>query len=354
MRPVFYTNINKEPMHLKKDLRISRTVLLFMILAAFLAGCDMLESDREASETDIELKNDAIYITPQTSGIIDLKSLVTAGAEVRLSVSSQPKYGKLESLGQDLLQYTANDGVTDAHDVFRVSIYKDNNHFLKEDSVIIIITPDTTAMPCGVWALTDYVYDVTGPVIINVLANDTACDVDSTALVVSLPDLLIGGVPMPKSYYGTLEVLAGGAIRYTPGAEFEGHDKFVYRLTKPANVPNNGDPEEFSHGFVYISTTGSCDSLELTDDVFKFKSDSINHMDSVYLDVTANDILCIPSNNLTFEVLGQPQGSVSYSWNNGFDYLFPAGVSAGFEDRFIYKVCSDNACDEAEVLVRLE
>jgi hypothetical protein len=344
-------------MHLNTEPRqtlLTRGLILMMTVSTILAGCDLLQDDQE-TETEITLSDEAIYLTPSTSGIIDLKSLVSAGANVTLQVATQPSYGTLQSLGQDLLQYTPNNGVTEAYDGFTVAIYNATHTFIGEDSVTIIITQDSVSVPCGIWALTDYVHNVTGPVDIYVLENDTACGVQPNLLEVSIPDLEVNGAPVPKSYYGTVEVLANGAIRYTPGPDFPGHDHFIYSIRKPENVPNAGDAELIGHGYVYISGGTHCtDSLIAMDDFFTF-GDSIAQVDSLYLNVIGNDIFCTDSTS-TFEmtVTEWPQGHLQYAWNHGFDYTFPLGATTGFQDRFVYRICQNNNCDEAEVIIRLE
>lgn len=326
---------------------------VFLLLAALWGGCDMLEADRESTPGELQLKDEAIYLTPQTSGIIDLRSLLTKSADVRLAVTSQPRFGKLESLGNDLLQYVPNDGVMEAKDGFAVSMFSDNNSFLGKDSVIIIITPDSTAIPCGVWAMTDYVYNITGPVIIDVLANDTACNVDSTRLEVTLAEIEMNGDPGHASF-GRVELLTGGRIRYTPGSEFAGEDKFIYRLRKPADIPNPGDPEEISHGLVYISRRDSCDNdLTAIDDLYTFGADSLIGADTVYLDVTGNDVFCAGSVTLTIEQ--EPEhGYVEYSGDLKVKYIFPYPVWAGMKDEFIYEICAENQCDQARVTIKTE
>ena len=332
--------------------------LFFMLLIAVMAtACDVLEADQKLSPENVSLKNTQLYISPDGPGIINLRSLVENGGVARISVSSQPKLGVLKSLGDDLVQYTLNNGIVEGKDEFLVSVLGDNNVVVNEDTVHIIITRDSTSLPCGIYAVTDYVYNVSAAVDIAVLANDTACSVPVSQLIVSIPDLVIDGVPVPKSYYGSLQVLTDGRIRYTPGPDFAGEDKFVYSVTKPANVPQQGDPELIAHGFVYIQGVADCrDSLRLNDDLFTFRYDSIPaSMDSVYLAVTANDVLCTEvANDYVFSLSDFPDKGVAGYWNNGFMYSFRDSLVQGYQDKFRYKICIDGKCDEAEVIIRID
>jgi hypothetical protein len=337
-------------------LRFSPLLLLFS-LALLLNGCDVLEEDQRANDGDVQLSDKALYISPDGPGIINLRSLIENGSTARISVSSQPIFGSLRSLGDDLLQYTPNAGVTEATDAFRVSIFGSNNIVLNEDTVTIIITRDSTSLPCGLYATTDYVYNVSSSVDIPVLANDTSCNVATSQLIVSIPDLVIDGVAVPKSYFGSLALLPDGRIRYTPGPDFAGEDKFIYRVTKPANVPNHGDPELMAHGFVYIQGVADCrDSLNLFDDLYSFGYDSIAQLsDSLYLDVKANDILCDEAaNDYVYTLTSFPQRGTAGYFNEGFMYTWPDSLYLGYEDRFRYKICVDGVCDEAEVIIKLE
>jgi hypothetical protein len=354
-------------MNLKRQMT-GRVVLAFTGLAAFagsmLSSCDTLESDKAPAE-NITLNNDAIYVTPSSSGIINLRSLVNSNSNVRLQVSSQPQHGSLTSLGNDLLLYTKDELVTSAHDGFLLSIFSPDNTFLKSDSVIIIVSPDSTAVPCnGLIAITDYAYysDTTnngGYVDIAVLANDMFCGLDSNQVQVSIPQLENVNVP----YYGSIQIISDGRIRYTPNSEFAGEDKFIYQITKPANVPNQGDPEVVAHGFVYISGAKSCkDQLELFNDEFLVTLDSVTSDTTAsdtttfgkiyYFNVVANDNFCTQAvNNFSFSMVEFPEGEWEYALNYGFKYIAPSYATSGFVDTFSYQVCVDDVCKQATVTI---
>jgi hypothetical protein len=331
-----------------------RTVLFVMISSMFFAGCDTLESDSSNNDTSVTLSSNAIYITPQSSGIIDLQSLVRTNSKVKISISSQPTLGTLTSLGNDLIKYTPNTGMLNGRDNFLISVYSTSNTFLKQDSVILILSRDSTQMPCGLITGTDYVYNVNGPTDIVVLNNDTACNVMRSQLVVSIPDIEIDGVSVQKSYFGTLNVLANGIIRYTPGPNFTGSDKFIYRVDKPENLPNAGDYATLSYGFVYITSGASCkDSIRLSDDIFDFKLDTLGLADSLYLPVTNNDIFCTQAlNNFLYTISEFPVGQLFYGSDYGFNYIVPTAAQPGTTDKFRYTLCVDNVCKEALVTIK--
>jgi hypothetical protein len=348
-------------MYVKKEIPVlvSIRVLIFLvIIGSFLSGCDTLEPDTIEDQTNVEIKSDPIVLTPQSSGIINLKALInsTSGNHT-FRISSQPKLGKLESLGNDLLQYVPNEGVTKGRDGFKLSIFGNNNIIIDEDSVTIIITPDSTAYPCGVWAFEDYVYNVDSAVVIDVLANDAACGIDVSQLEVSIPEIIINGKSVPASY-GAVDVLSDGKLRYTPGANYNGGDLFYYQITKPKNIPNHGDPEETSIAMVYIIGPINCDSLEVRNDFFILQLDSIQtdtlQFDTVTLAVVANDNWCtrqFPQ----MEIIDFPDGSATPTWGNmGVLYTPPPNATVGYIDRFRYRLCVNHQCKEADVTIKFQ
>jgi hypothetical protein len=338
-------------MIVRKQFRQTLMIFLIGIISTAITSCDTLEPDNIDDESGIELQDEAIYITPQSPGIIDLQALIQSSQNVKLAISSQPRLGILKSLGNNILQYTPNNGVM-GRDAFRISISSMNNIFIKEDSVTIIIG-DSTALPCGVWAMNDYVNLVTSSVDIDVLQNDTICNGDKSTLSLSIPDMEIDGIPVPKSSYGTVTILPNGKIRYTRGQDYKGNDKFIYSIIKPENIPAQGDAEVVSHAYVYITSAPFCkDSLVVEDDFFVITLDSINRTDSVYLHVTRNDSWCNEGvNKVELSIKESPQGTLLNGPNYGFNYILPANAQAGFTDRFKYRMCVNEACKEAEVKI---
>jgi hypothetical protein len=333
-----------------------------LLTGIWLTNCDNFETEvASTDETALETIQREVLITPKTSGIFNLQSFVTASGSKRVAITSQPQFGKIESLGNDVMRYTPHAGVLNGRDKLMISVYSPANVIEKQDSIIVIITSDSTDMPCNlaVQVQNDFAYKSGAtPVDIDVLANDTVCGVPRSAMVVTVPDnLVIAGTPMPKSYYGSVEVLPNKKIRYTPGAAFVGSDKFVYQVEKPANIPQSGDAATTGYGFVYITSMDStCKArLSLKDDLFTFKLDTIAATDSLYLNTALNDVICTQAvNSFLFTFTEFPAGRLYYSYNYGFTYLIPANATAGSSDRFRYQVCVDDVCKEAEVKIEFK
>ncbi|MBT1705003.1 Ig-like domain-containing protein [Chryseosolibacter indicus] len=334
-------------MHLKKEKSLPATLvqLVLIICITTFIGCDVLEPDEIDEESAVQLNAEPIYISPSGSGIIDLKALITSSSNVKLSIAYQPKLGTLKSLGEYLLEYTPNKGVRNARDRFGISIFGKNNAVILQDSIPIIIG-DSTDIPCGMFANNDYIYNVLGPVEINVLRNDTLCNGNKADLQVSIPAIGSDTIPMPS--HGTVQVLSNGNIRYTPGAGFNGNDSFVYRIA----LAQAGGSELIRHAFVYISKTNNCsDSLTVVDDLYTFDMDTVNLSKPFHMDVLRNDEYCYNA-RLKITVVDLPQGKLVSDSTRGYYYTFPANTVTGFTDRFKYRVClNDSICEEAEVTI---
>lgn len=334
-------------------------MLLFIGLITFAVACDSLEPDTLLVDDNLKISDDPLIISAETSGIIDLATLIDASGAYRFT-TSQPKFGTLESLGGSLLKYTSFDSIEVDRDGFKLTVFNESNVIVDEDSVIIIIPSDSTDIPCGVWALTDYVPNVDSSVVIDVLANDTACGIDKSMLQVSIAtELDSAGTPIPPSYFGTLELLGNGRIRYTPGPSYPGEDKFIYKLTKPAGIPNESDAEVVSYGFVYLSgtpedTIAHCDGFGLADDIYEFSVDSIEIAHRYYLPVTGNDVICESDiSKIHFVLLDSINlGLVEYGPGLDFYYTLPDNASSGFVDEFRYEICANGMCGTATVTIK--
>jgi hypothetical protein len=321
----------------------------FLMISVLLTGCDTLEEDEVKNGEKISVDKSAIFLQPNSTTIIDLKSRILSSQSVKVSVSQQPKLGVLKSLAEDLLQYQPNTNVTHGTDVFKLRFYDNNNFVLAEDSIQIVITQDTTAYPCGVYAVEDFRYNLQGPTEIDILGNDVIC-ADTASLEISLLDTLTTG-EIKNAYFGTVEVLPSKKILYTPGNDFQGWDKFLYKIHKPANA---GNPATDSYAWVHIAPTACADSITLGDDFFTFDLDSIQAFDSLLLKTSANDNFCtIAANTFVYSLSNFPQGSVFYTGNYDYYYVFPQNATRGYVDTFKYHVCIDGKCEEAEVTITL-
>jgi hypothetical protein len=340
---------------------LGRYGFLLILTATIAVSCDTLESDSVENQPAVALKQSPIIVFPQTSGLIDLNALlVSSTSNHTFSVSTQPKLGTLESINDFLLKYTPNDGIKEGQDSFVLSVFGNNNVIVEKDTIIIIIAPDSSAYPCGVYAFDDFVQDLfpDSTAIIDVRANDTACVTGVSSLQVTL----LEGDTSVSAMHGTAEVLPGGKIKYTPGSSFTTHDRFFYKITKPAGIPDAGDAEESSIAIVYIQGWLTCTALPLPKEDTLFVSyENLVYVDSMTFDtlyhpgpyafnVLANDFYC-EQNPVTIDISSVPNGKVTVGPGINVQYTFPDYVPYGFQDSFVYRICTGQDCAEARAYV---
>ncbi|NND99216.1 MAG: tandem-95 repeat protein, partial [Pirellulaceae bacterium] len=127
-------------------------------------------------------------------------------------ITLQPTNGALKIEPDGTLTYTADDGFTGS-DTFRYTVADELNQQSEQATVTIGVSDLPQANP-----------DVGGGVVgdptvdIDVLANDTG-DLNIASLQIET---------QPQN--GTVQILAGGILRYTPTAPFNGEDVFGYSI----------------------------------------------------------------------------------------------------------------------------
>lgn len=300
-------------------------------------SCDVLESDPDVLDPSVDITGKEIYVLANGASFIDLQSKVQTNQPARLAVTSQPRHGDLTDLGQGILQYSPTTGSSKARDGFEFTVYSAANEIIKKDSVIIIIESDSTNLPCSIYPVTDYVYNVgTASVSIDVLSNDIIC---SNNVIVS--------VYKPENsfppYYGTAEAKENKII-YNPGTSFSGADKLMYKVTAAE------DPKRIAYGMVYITGDSSC-SFSVWDDVYEFNK--LTEGSPITLRTFDNDSLCQALNHYQVNVMVAPvYGTASLS-SNGFLYNLQDSVGVRFGDHFIYEVCIDAICKTARVDIKV-
>jgi hypothetical protein len=280
----------------------------------------------------VEITGDEVYVLSNGTSFIDLQSKVQSNLEARLAVTSSPSHGTLTDLGKGIIQYAPKAGNTRVTDGFEVTVYSKSNEILKKDTVVIIVVNDSTKLPCSIYPVNDYVYNVSSVVTIDVTANDIICS-GNVSVAVYRPE---NSFP---PYYGTATV-SGNKIVYTPGASFTGEDKLMYKLTA-AN-----DPKLSAYGMVYISGDSSC-GLVLHDDVFLY--DSLGAGSTIKLPVFLNDSICKALNLYQVNIQTNPLLGKASITSDGILYEVPNSIGLIFYDHLTYEVCLDAICKTARV-----
>ncbi|HEY0656366.1 MAG TPA: Ig-like domain-containing protein [Chryseosolibacter sp.] len=311
----------------------------FVLLLLY--SCDMLESDVSPVVPEVEFEGGEIYIAKNGTGIIDLNAMIKSTGAARLDVTGKPAKGTLSKLSNSVLQYVPGSDFSNGRDAFEFSIYGRDNSFIGKDTVIIIVEPDSTQLPCGIYPLNDVVKGVTGTVTIPVLNNDILCgDLSNYAVEVYQPNN-----SYPPSF-GTATVQAN-AIRYTPGPNFAGTDSIVYK------VYDVRDTARWGIARVFISKATSACTFEAYPDNFVIRRDSISS-DTVFLNIFQNDQLCNrPVSNYQFTLLDDGHvGTATYN-NSGLQYRIPPSTQT-LSDSAAYKLCYGGRCETAKVYIQVK
>jgi hypothetical protein len=323
--------MNPTPIKIKNWLQ----AIMIVAIAMLSYSCDVLQDDDPSTDSQVEISNDKVYVLPNGSAYIDLYSKVKTSGTVKLNISGQPRHGNITELSSGFLQYSPDNAFKRGQDAIAFSIYSATNEFIKFDSVIIIVEDDTTQLPCGIYPRNDSVYNVTGPVTIDVLQNDVLCDSSDLIVEVYKPSASF------PPYAGTATVVSGNRIQYTPGSSFTGTDKIIYKVYSPT------DTAKIGFGVVYIEKEQPC-NWQLRNDHYTVNSDSLT-TNLLRLLVFNNDTLCLDTAQYTFSISKAPRyGTASLYKTYAIDYIVP-DTTATITDSLYYKVCYGSQCKEASV-----
>lgn len=299
---------------------------LAMVLAA---GCDTMEQDADGQA--LSINKEPVYLLAD-GGFIDLPSRIMAPGKIRVEITGSTRNGSLKDLGAGLLQYAPRKGA--AHDSFGFRVFNSSNRVLAEDTIGIIIPPDTTDLPCAnsIYTRNDTVYNVTGVTIIDVLANDYSC----------APYLHVGIFGQPS--YGTATLL-DNKVRYTPGPSFTGYDSIVYR----ANVVTGQPDFPYAYGVVYIRKTSASNCVPVANNDLFYKP--LNDTSTIALDVLANDVLCDSTNTITVPVETGPRRGFATADNVAKKIWYRNTIGSNANDTLRYQLCSPAGCSTARVII---
>lgn len=333
---------------ISSNTKILSAFFWLIILLTTLVACDVTEADPDVLEPKTDLIMKEVHVMSGSTSVIDLNALIQTNQPVRLTLTLSTRKGQLTDLGKGLLQYVPAATNKKTTDAFQFTVFSLANEIIKTDSVVIVVENDSTQLPCSIFPVDDYVSVAAGAtVIIDVLANDYFCAVDSASVVLTLYSPEPGFPP----YFGEAEVV-DNKIYYTPGTLFTNADKLIYKL--------QGSDGTVAYGFVIISTPPSC-TISLTDDYFGFSGDSLDTSTPFFLPVFVNDILCDSAIN-TFQVRISKFPSAGEAWidslNNGrkgifyqLENLLPGKVH---RDSLRYEICSNAVCLQASVIIEIK
>lgn len=315
-------------------------------LALCFTACDTLKEDPDVLNPTTDLNGTEVYVSNNRASVIDLNEMIRTNLPVTLSVTQPTSKGKLSSLGLGLLRYAPDNRNASTRDTFEFTVYSESHEILAKDTVVIIVEPDSTKLPCGLYPADDYVYNFHGdhPLTIDVLANDKLCGIDTLDYQVSV--FWQGNNTGPR--HGSADVV-NNKIIYTAGASYTKGDSLLYKI-------QSRDMKKLSFGYVYISAAPKIPActFKLLGDTLQINPDTLK-ADTVLLRVFTNDNLCdTTSYGYTLSIAKAPlYGQARIGWD-GVTYTpdnLPAGTSR--TDSLRYQLCRDAVCRQAKVVIKV-
>ncbi|GAA5024915.1 hypothetical protein GCM10011506_08880 [Marivirga lumbricoides] len=309
---------------------------LLLILLVF-AGCDSFENDVYPDKDQLKNTSDVVMsLTPGSPVILDLLQSTQLTGNASISITKQPLKGTASITSTGLLKYIPNqDFITGADSLNYTACI---NTKCDESKV------EFKYADAGSSCITRAVYDkstlLENSIIIDVLANDIACDetFDITSLKIE-----------ESPVQGTVEI-SDGKVLYTATNENVETDQFIY------GVATNENPELIKYGIVdivkeqVIALKANNDIFEYTYEEYITKTDDWG--DQALLTFTLEQILSndelftIPAADLSVTMSNSVNGSGSYE-NGVFNFTTSSEFNgtASFE----YQICYENICSTAIV-----
>ena len=323
----------------KNSLRFALLFIAFISLI-FIYGCDTFEEDALPPGEVVDISANQVFVLPNSSSVIDLAQVVSARENVSVSITDGPDRGQFQNIEGNLFKYSPNADFLNGTDQVGFDILSITNEYISEGVINITVTQDTSLFPCAIIAVQDRVS--TGQnmaVALDILANDRLCGIDSLDLAVSI-------IREPAN--GEAVLLDQRQLRYSPNANFVGLDSLLYKVN-PISEPDSG-----SVALVYINVLPPdlC-IFDARDDQFNFR---IPGSEAITLNVLSNDVLCdADSTQIGFVTILQSTvfGDVAVVENNQVRY-WPAVNRLPYTDSLTYRICNNDTCDVANVVLNLE
>jgi hypothetical protein len=306
-----------------------------LFVAIVFAACDVLEHDASPVKPSIEIKDNEFHILSNGTAYIDLHSMVKTNGKINFNVSSQPNKGDLSEAAKGLLRYAPNNNFERGRDSFTLSVFDEGGGLLLTDTVVIVVEDDSTNMPCGYFAVDDYVFSSSSTVTINVLQNDWLCgDSSNIKLEIYRPD---NSFP-PHS--GTASVVANHILYQ--GTSDVLSDSIIYK------VSNIADNSLVGYAMVHININGNCTPTAFED---YYVHDNLNKLtDTLDLYVLRNDSFCGNSINSLSVITAPHHGDAFLAQSDSamyikYAYEMPAEDSTThFSDSLRYQFCIGSNC----------
>ncbi len=317
---------------------------LLVCVALLAYACDIINKDGKPQPTTPDPEGTVLYTTPKNGLVMNLLTMDEYKNATGFKIGSQPNSGRVSFVKEATLLYTPDTTKNVKSDYFllKISTGDSTKSIEKVDTVVIKFVPKDS-IPCRSGVRADgYLTQSNKSLIMNVLENDYFCkgSVDSSSLSVQV---------QPK--HGTLSIRSDHRLVYTPAANYEGYDYFIYK------VCNNDKSCGEAPVKILIQKRDSSNCPGARPDSYTFPYDSI----AVHtLNILANDQFCTDSidrNSIT--IVSQPKHGriVTEVPNFGRPMSIAYQHFAGFSgtDYFRYRVCTvTGKCAEADVKINIQ
>ncbi len=307
------------------------------IMALFVYSCDLINKDSRLTPNK-PVDGTILYTTPKNGVVMNLLQVDKYKNASGFRIASQPKNGTAGFIKDATLLYTPDTTKNISSDSFVLSITTDSVKNTTElDTVIIKFVPKDS-IPCNSAAVADaYVTQPNVPIALYVLGNDSFCEgeLDSTSLQLT-----------QATTHGTVSIRSDHRIVYTPNANYEGYDFFIYKVCN-----NKGECAEALVKILVQSSSSVCPGAK--DDNYTLTQDTLAPYP---LSLFSNDSFCTDSIDYgSFTVIRQPQhGELSIGKSIPPYVAYKAATGFTGSDSFRYRLCSTSGkCSEAEVKINV-
>lgn len=223
-----------------------RTKFTSIVLSLFvILSCDQFREDFIPTGKQITFNKTEYYILPGSSVVIDLRTIIDHSfIKATLEISENPVRGQLTQLEDLLLKYEPGSEFTQGNDTFTLSLQSDGET-VSNEAIYFIVKPSIEDLPCALFAIQDKVAPQgQASIVIDFLANDRICGVDSADLEMSI---------YKRPSHGNA-ILSGEEIIYEPEAGFVGEDEIMYQLRQKGRENEIASGQNYySFGLISIS-----------------------------------------------------------------------------------------------------
>jgi hypothetical protein len=294
-------------------------------LVSLLSGCDKFEEDSTPQlATTLMLRND--FYSTQKNQAIQLQVLANDSISGQTSISfSKPSHGTLQATGTPGSVFYQPEPNFVGRDTVYYSVCLGQNCI--SASAFITVLDGTCTVRLTDDTATVYTNQTST---INILQNDITCS--NSPVIVLAPN------------FGHARLNAANQLEYTPNLNFTGWDDVSYKVgSVTARV------------LINVKTAMPTCTLTANADAVNLPHNRI--IDSVAVDVLANDIWCANAPAVSVHLINQSSyGSVLVTGSGPTTRIwYTTNTTArNVTDNFQYRICQGSTCTTSSVTVNIQ